>query len=94
MKIEFKKLPPIKIAIIVASIFTLIFNRLEYQAMHNGNSLAPHILAKGSFCLLMLLYGVDCFVYQKQMLLGCFLWLVSGLLIFQMVERIIIAGGI
>jgi len=85
MKMEFKKKLPITIAIIVSSIFTFVFASLS---IYNVNSWGFRILTQGSLCLTLILSGFNCFIYQKQKVLGFFLWLVSGFLLFVMTSTI------
>lgn len=42
----------------------------------------------------MLLSGVNWFVYQKQRMLGLFMWFVSVLVLVEIVDTIIISVGI
>jgi len=70
MKIEFKKKLPITIAIIITSILIIVFGLLS---INNTNSYVFLILTQGFACLLMLLSGVNCFVYLKQRVLGIFM---------------------
>jgi hypothetical protein len=91
MKIEFKKKLPITIAIAIAisSILTIAFALLS---INNSNIYVFdvfRILTIGGTSLTMLLTGVNCFVYQKQKLLGFFMWFVSAFAIFMMVDTII-----
>lgn len=86
MKIEFKKKLPITIAIIITSILTIVFASLS---INNSNIYVFRILTQGSLFLTMLLSGVNCFIYQKQRLLGFFMWFVSAFTIFVMVDTII-----
>lgn len=85
MKIEFKKKLPITITIIVTSISTCIFASLSINSV---NSLGLRIFTQGSLCLTMLLSGINFFVYQKQKLVGSLLWLVSGFVLFVIVDTI------
>lgn len=91
MKIEFKTRLPITIAIIVTSIFTFIF---ALQSIHNGSNLWLRILTQGGLCLTMLLSGFNCFAYQKQRVMGVFMWIVSAFLLFVIVDTIITSVGI
>lgn len=87
MKVEYKKKPPITIiiAVIVTAIFTFVFATLSIYRVDNW---IFRILTQGGMFLNMLLSGVNCFVYQKQKVLGTFIWLVSGFILFVMVNTI------
>jgi hypothetical protein len=85
MKIEFKKKLPITIVIMVASISTFVCAVLS---IHSGNNWKFSVLTQGSLCLTMLLSGANCFIYQKQKMLGVFIWLVSGFLLFVVISTI------
>ncbi|WHH58332.1 hypothetical protein [Petroclostridium sp. X23] len=82
MKIEFKKKRPIVIAIIFASILGVVCAALS---IYDGESWVLRILTQGSLLLTMLFHGVNCFVYHKQKVVGSFLWIVSGFLLFVMI---------
>ncbi|WP_026884931.1 hypothetical protein [Clostridium akagii] len=97
MKIELKKNTPIIIAIIIASIFTIVFSSLTISNSNsnsNSNSYVFRILTQGSLCLIMLLSGLNSFSYQKQRVLGFFMCIVSAFLLFVMISTIIKSAGI
>jgi hypothetical protein len=85
MKFQFRRKLPIRIAIIFASILTIIFAALSITY---GNSFTFRILAQGSLAIVMLLSGVNSLFYQKQRVLALFNFLVSGFLIFVILSTI------
>ena len=91
IKIEFKKILPITIAILITSILTIVFASLS---INNSNICNFDILTQGSLFLTMLLSGINSFVYQKQKMLGIFMWFVSAFVLFLIVDTIIKTIGI
>lgn len=91
MKVELKKKLPITIAIMAISILTVVFAVIS---MNNRNIYLFHILTQVSLFLTMLLSGVNSFVYQKQRMLGVFMWLVSAFVLVEIVDTIITLVGI
>jgi hypothetical protein len=75
MKIELRNKLLILIEILVFSISTIVFAALS---LFHTNNLLLSILTQGSGSITMLLMGILFFVYQKQKLMGVFLWLVSA----------------
>lgn len=88
---KIKKKLPIKIAIIIASAFTVLFALLSIK---NSSNYLFRILAQGSLCLTIFLSGINYFSYQKQKALGIFLWIVSAFILFVIVDIIIISVNI
>lgn len=88
MKIQFKKKLPI--TIIITSILTLVFASLS---INNSNIYEFRILTQGSLFLTMLLSGVNYFVCKKQKMLGVFMWLVSTIVLFVIVDTMITSVG-
>lgn len=91
MKVEIKKKLPITIAIMAISILTVVF---AFISINNRNIYVFHILTQGSLFLTMLLSGFNWFVYQKQKMLGLFMWLVSAFVLVEIVDTIITSVGI
>lgn len=87
MKMGIKKKLPLVIAIIVVSIFVIIFASLS---IINEQKLLYRILAQGSLSLSMTLSGIDCYFYRKQKIIGAFCWLATAFLIFVMFYTIYI----
>ncbi|MFT8315653.1 MAG: hypothetical protein ABF633_15595 [Clostridium sp.] len=85
MKDQLKRKLPIIIAIIVTSIFTIIFAALSI--IHN-DSFMFRILTQGSLSIAMLLNGVNSFVYQKHKSIALFQLIVFGFLIFVIISTI------
>jgi hypothetical protein len=85
MKFQFRRKLPIRIAIIFASILTIIFAALSITY---GNSFTFRILTQGNLAIVMLLSGVNSLFYQKQRVLALFNFLVSGFLIFVILSTI------
>lgn len=85
MKIELRNKLLILIAILVFSSSTIIFAALS---IFNTNNLLYSILTQGSGSVTMLLMGILFFVYQKQKILGVFLWLVSAFSLFVTISKI------
>jgi hypothetical protein len=91
MKVEIKKKLPITIAIMAISILTVVF---AFISINNRNIYVFHILTQGSLFLTMLLSGFNWFIYQKQKMLGLFMWLVSAFVLVEIVDTIITSVGI
>lgn len=91
MKVELNKKLPITIAIMAISTLTVVFALIS---INNRNIYVFRILTQGSLCLTMLLSGVNWFVYQKQRMLGLFMWLVSAFVLVEIVDTIITSVGI
>jgi len=85
MKIEFKKRLPITIATIITSIFTIVFSILSFN---NTDTYIYRYFAQGSGILSSLLLGVIFFVYNKQKVMGFFMWFVSGFTLLLMILTI------
>jgi hypothetical protein len=85
MKIELRNKLIILIAILVFSISTIVFATLSILYKNN---LLLGILTQGSGSVTMLLMGILFFVYQKQKLLGVFIWLVSSFSLFVTISKI------
>ncbi|MGK0464874.1 hypothetical protein [Clostridium sp.] len=85
MKIELRNKILILIAILVFSSSTIIFAALS---IFHKNNLLYSILTQGSGSVTMLLMGILFFVYQKQKLMGIFLWLVSAFSLFVTISKI------
>lgn len=75
----------LSITIIVSSILTIIF---ALVSINSGNIYVFRILTQVCIFLTMLLSGVNCFVYQKQKVLGSFIWLVSAFILFVIADTI------
>lgn len=85
MKIELRNKLLILIEILIFSISTIVFAVLS---IFYKNNLLLSILTQGSGSVTMLLMGILFFVYQKQKLLGVFLWLVSAFSLFVTISKI------
>ncbi|MGH4118223.1 hypothetical protein [Clostridium sp.] len=85
MKIELKRKLLILIGILVFSISTIVFAALS---IFYKNNLSLSILTQGCGSVTMLLMGILFFVYQKQKVLGIFLWLVSAFSLFVTISKI------
>jgi hypothetical protein len=85
MKIELRNKLLILIEILVFSIATIVFAALS---LFHTNNLLLSILTQGSGSITMLLMGILFFVYQKQKLMGVFLWLVSAFSLVVTISKI------